>query len=77
MDSFVERYIATIERLESENTKLRELAKVMHKCLFSLAIDHCQACPREDACIFIHMSFDTDECAIERDLRELGVEVDE
>lgn len=29
MDSFAERYIATIERLESENAKLRELVRDM------------------------------------------------
>ena len=59
-----------MERLEAENAKLRELVRDMHKALFSLNLDHCQACPREDTCVFIH------ECAFERDMRELGIEVD-
>ena len=56
------------ERLQAENAKLRELVRDMHKALFSLNLDHCQACPREDTCVFIH------ECAFERDMRELGVD---
>ena len=60
----------------SENVKLRSLVRDMHKALFSLNLDHCQACPREDACVFTHKSFDCDECAFERDMRELGIEVD-
>lgn len=63
-------------RLRDENAKLRELVRDMHKALFSLNLDHCQACPREDACVFVHKSFDCDECAFERDMRELGVEVE-
>ena len=59
-----------MERLQAENAKLRELVRDMHKALFSLNLDHCQACPREDTCVFIH------ECAFERDMRELGIEVD-
>lgn len=66
-----------IESLETENAKLRELCADMHKALFSLNLDHCQACPREDACVFMHKSFDCDECAFERDMRELGIEVKE
>ena len=58
------------QNVERENAKLRELVRDMHKALFSLNLDHCQACPREDTCVFIH------ECAFERDMRELGVEVD-
>ena len=59
-----------VDDLAAENAKLRELVRDMHKALFSLNLDHCQACPREDTCVFIH------ECAFERDMRELGVEVD-
>lgn len=62
--------------LEAENAELRALVRDMHKALFSLNLDHCQACPREDACVFMHKSFDCDECAFERDIHELGVEVD-
>ncbi len=62
--------------LADENAKLRELVRDMHKALFSLNLDHCQACPREDACVFMHKSFDCEECAFERDMRELGIEVD-
>lgn len=65
-----------VGKLEAESIKLRELVRDMHKALFSLNLDHCQACPREDACVFMHKSFDCDECAFERDMRELGVEVD-
>ena len=65
-----------IGRLEVENAKLRELCADMHKALFSLNLDHCQACPREDACVFMHKSFDCNECAFEHDMRELGVEVE-
>ena len=59
----------------AENAKLRELVRDMHKALFSLNLDHCQACPREDACVFVHKSFGCDECAFERDMCELGIEV--
>ena len=62
--------------LEAENAKLRELVRDLYKALFSLNLDHCQACPREDACVFTHKSFDCDECAFERDMCELGVGVD-
>ena len=62
--------------LKAENAKLRELVRDMHKALFSLNLDHCQACPREDACVFMHKSFDCNECAFEHDMRELGVEVE-
>lgn len=61
---------------DAENAKLRELVRDMHKALFSLNLDHCQACPREDACVFMHKSSDCGECAFERDMRELGIEVD-
>lgn len=64
------------DALQAENHKLRELVRDMHKALFSLNLDHCQACPREDACVFVHRSFDCDECAFEHDMRELGIEVD-
>lgn len=59
-----------------ENERLRKLVRDMHKALFSLNLDHCQACPREDACVFMHRPFDCGECAFERDMRELGIEVD-
>ena len=66
-----------IDELDAENAKLRELVLDMHKALFSLNLDYCQACPREDACVFVHKSFDCDECAFELDMRDLGIEVDE
>ena len=69
-------YNDKLDQLNAENAKLRELVRDMHKALFSLNLDHCQACPREDACVFMHKSFDCSECACERDMRELGVEVD-
>ena len=67
--------IEQVHCLQAENAKLRELVRDMHKALFSLNLDYCQACPREDACVFVHKSFDCDECAFERDMRELGIEV--
>ncbi len=60
---------------DAENAKLRKLVEDMHEALFSLNLDHCQACPREDACLFVHKSFDCDECAFERDMREMGIGV--
>lgn len=62
--------------LECDNAKLRELVRDMHKALFSLNSPNCQACPRYDACVFMHMSFGCDECAFERDMRELGIGMD-
>lgn len=62
---------------QENDAMLRELVRDMHKALSSLNLDHCQACPREDACVFMHRSFDCDECAFERDMRKLGIEVDE
>ena len=65
-----------VDGFTSENARLRELVRDMHKALFSLNLDHCQACPRDDACVFMHKSFDCNECAFEHDMRELGVEVE-
>lgn len=65
-----------VDELCRENERLRKLVRDMHKALFSLNLDHCQACPREDACVFMHRPFDCGECAFERDMRELGIEVD-
>lgn len=76
-DDYLDLYLDYSEMLQEaqdENAKLRELCADMHKALFSLNLDHCQACPREDACVFMHKSFDCDECAFERDMRELGIE---
>lgn len=64
-----------VRRLASENVMLRKLVWDMHRALFSLNLDHCQACPREDACVSVHKSFDCDDCSFERDMRELGIEV--
>lgn len=63
--------------LRMENDELRKLALEMYKAFFSLRIDHCQACPREDACVLTRGSFGGEECAFESDMRDLGIEVDE
>lgn len=61
---------------ESDNAKLRDLVRDMHKALFTLDLDHCQACPREDACVSMYRMSDCMECAFERDMRSLGIEVE-
>lgn len=78
-DEYETAYVSKGELVDAldENAKMRELVRDMHKALFSLNLDHCQACPREDACVFVHKSFDCDECAFERDMRELEIEVDD
>ena len=69
----------TYEELLDENDKLRELVRDLHKALFTLDIDHCQACPRDNIngpCTKF-MVCGSDECSIEEDMRELGIEVSE
>ena len=73
----VEALCRRVDELCKENEKLRGLVRDMYKALFNLNLDHCQACPREDACVLLmHKSLDCRECAFERDMRELGVEVE-
>ena len=64
----------TITELESENSELRELVRDMYKAFFSLDIDQCQACPREDDCVYMYRVSDCMQCAFERDMRWLGIE---
>lgn len=67
------------DQLKEENAKLRELVRDLHKALFTLDIDHCQACQRDSIngpCTKF-MVRGSDECSIEEDMRELGIEVDE
>ena len=67
------------DALKGENKKLRELVRDLHKALFMLDIDHCQACPRDNIngpCAKF-MVRGSEECSIEEDMRELGIEVDE
>lgn len=48
--------------LKAENAKLRELVRDMRKALFTLNIDHCQACPRHpsyEGCGLNFVSTDT------------------
>ena len=73
-----ERARAERDRLEAENAKLRELVRDLHKALFTLDIDHCQACQRDSIngpCTKF-MVRGSDECSIEEDMRELGIEVE-
>ena len=67
-----------IAELQAENAKLRRIAADIHKALFSLDIDHCQACPRDtiNGPCTKYSVFGDDECSIEKDMRELGVERD-
>jgi hypothetical protein len=66
-----------IERLEAENTKLRELVRDMRKAFFALDIDHCQACPRDtiNGPCTKYLVGGSDECSFEEDMRELRIEV--
>ena len=67
-----------IERLKAENAKLRGIVCDLHKALFTLDIDHCQACPRDNIngpCTKFAV-WGNDECSIEGDMRELGIEVE-
>ena len=67
------------DKLKLENAKLRELVRDLYKVLFTLDIDHCQACPRDNIngpCTKF-MVRGNDECSIEEVMRELGIEVDE
>lgn len=67
-----------VKRIEDENAKLRKIAADIHRALFSLDIDHCQACPRDtiNGPCTKYMAFGSDECSIEEDMRELGIEVE-
>ena len=66
---------AHILEIEEVSERLRSTLRDMSKAFLTLDVDHCQACPRDMACTFIHKSFDTRECAFERDMLELGIEV--
>lgn len=70
---------AHLAELRAENAKLRKIAADIHKALFSLDIDHCQACPRDtiNGPCTKYSVFGDDECSIEKDMRELGIEVPE
>lgn len=74
---YLSRVAAAAESLEAENARLRELVRDLHKALFTLDIDHCQACPRDNinGLCTKFMVCGSDECSIEEDMRELGVEV--
>ena len=65
-------------RLSDDNAKLRELAAGIGHLLFTLDVDYCAICPRDDInhpCP-VH-TVEGGDCLYETDLRELGVEVDE
>ena len=69
---------AEIARLKAENAKLRELAAGIGHLLFTLDVDYCAGCPRDDInhpCPVYTVK--GGECLYETDLRELGIEVDE
>lgn len=77
MKQTMEQFIGiSYDELLTENIKLRELVRDLHKSLFTLDIDHCQACPRDNVngpCTKF-MVCGSDECSIEEDMRDLGVE---
>ena len=62
------------DELAERIVKLEELTRDMGKAFLVLDIDHCQCCPRDDACTFVCRSFGSKECAFKRDLHELGIE---
>jgi len=67
---------ALIDAVDEENAKLMRIACDLHKALFALDIDHCQACPRDNIngpCTKFAV-WGNDECSIEEDMRELGLE---
>ena len=71
--------IEQVRKLQAENAKLRELVRDLHKALFTLDIDHCQACSRDNIngpCTKF-APWGNDECSIEEVMRELGIEVKE
>ncbi len=68
----------TPEALAADNAKLRELAAGIGHLLFSLDVDYCAGCPRDDInhpCPVYTVK--GGECLYEADLRELGVEVEQ
>lgn len=72
MNSFAERYNATLERLESENAKLRELVKDYERCTMHADCSRCEYDGKLSTHCPLSPCFpDIDE------LSELGVEVDE
>ena len=66
-----------LDRISSENAKLRELAAGIGHLLFALDVDYCAGCPMDDInhpCPVYTVK--GGECLYETDLRDLGVEVD-
>ena len=64
------------QNVERENAKLRELVSGIGHLLFSLDVDYCAACPRDEVnhpCP-VHTACGG-ECLYKTGLRELGVEV--
>ena len=69
-------YTSKIRELESENAKLRELVRDMHKAFFTLDIDHCQACSRDtiNGPCRKYRGRTIGECEFDTEMRELGIE---
>jgi len=66
-----------LARLKRENEKLRKLVLDMRKAFFTLDIDHCQACPRDNVngpCARYTVE-GSGECDFDSCMRELGIEV--
>ena len=71
-----EELVVAAQYMWMENTKLRGIVRDLHKAFFTLDIDHCQACPRDNIngpCTKFAV-WGNDECSIEEDMRELGIE---
>lgn len=65
-----------IKEIASENARLRELAAGIGHLLFSLDVDYCATCPRDNInrpCPVY--TVEGGECLYKTDLRDLGVEV--
>ena len=75
-DTYAAHADVEASRLRAENAKLRQLVRDMHKALFTLDIDYCQACPRDNVngpCTKFMVC--GGECSIEKDMRDLKIEV--
>lgn len=70
--------VADLQEALAENARLRELAAGIGHLLFSLDVDYCAGCPRDDInhpCPVYTVN--GGECLYETDLRDLGVEVND
>lgn len=66
------------DQLAAENAKLRELLGDVSRLLFDLDVDYCACCPRDsNAHPCPVYTIVGGECLYKKDMRKLGIEVDE